>query len=447
MALNTHEKRLMTYPDSESRSAQLFDRAGRVLPDSGSRSSIHMSPYTLYLAEAHGKHVVDVDGNTFIDFNNNFSSLIHGHCHPTINSAVSRQLSLGTAYSFLNEAEIQLAELLCERTPGFEKIRFMNSGTEAVMQAVKAARAFTGRTKIAKCENAYHGTFDTVEVSLGVEPTNLEDGDPVSQPGSPGTPQGVTDDVVVVPLNQPDIAARILRAHAADLAAVLIDPFGVDMGRILPSSDFLEMLTGFCRENDVLFVLDEVVSYRAGYSGSQGERGIPADLTALGKIMGGGFPVGAVAGRADVMAVFAGGSDSGGAPLHHAGTFNANPVTMVAGLAAMQMLTAAEFDRINALGDAFRKGISEVFELTNTAGTGAGHYSIFTVAADDPDLAVEHSRGAAHNSAGLHRYMLNHGFFMSPRMIGIISTAMDTSDVDPFCETLLNGIRELKGGH
>jgi len=435
----------VSYPDSDSRSARLYERARAVLPDGGSRSSIRMLPYPLYLASARGKHVVDVDGNEYVDLNNNFTSLIHGHSHPAIVEAVSEQISRGTAYSFLNETEVELAELLCSRVPGFDQIRFMNSGTEAVMNAVKVARAYTGRPAIAKCENAYHGTFDTVEVSLGVPPTVLAEGDPVSQPGSPGTPQGVMDDVVVIPFNEPAAAERILSAHAERLAAVLIDPFGTGMGRVLPSDEFLAMLARFCRAHDVLLVLDEVVSFRAGFSGSQGARDIPADLSAIGKIMGGGFPVGAVAGRAEVMSVFADGADGTPALLHHAGTFNANPITMVAGLKAMELMTESEFARINALGDAFRAGISEVLRLTNTPGEGAGHYSIFSVGVDDPDLVTPRDRNKAHASSGLHRYLLNHGYFMSPGMMGVISTVMDTADVDPFCQTLLDGIRLLKG--
>ncbi|MGD8829822.1 MAG: aspartate aminotransferase family protein [Pseudomonadales bacterium] len=434
----------MGYPDSGSKSARLYERARAVLPDGGSRSSIRMLPYPLYLASAHGKHVVDVDGNEYVDLNNNFTSLIHGHSHPAIVDAVSTQLARGSAYAFLNEAEIELAELLCGRVPGFDQIRFMNSGTEAVMNAVKAARAYTGRAGIAKCENAYHGTFDTVEVSLGVEPTELAKGDPVSLPGSPGTPEGVLEDVVVIPFNEPSVAERILTANAERLAAVLIDPFGTGMGRVLPSDEFLGMLTRFCRAHDVLLVLDEVVSFRAGFSGSQGVRDIPADLTALGKIMGGGFPVGAVAGRAEVMSMFADQPDAP-ARLHHAGTFNANPVTMVAGRKAMELMTESEFGRINALGDAFRTGIDEVLRLTNTPGEGAGHYSIFSVAVDDPELVTPRERNKAQASSGLHRYMLNHGYFLSPGMTGVISTVMDTSDVDPFCQTLLDGIRSLKG--
>ncbi len=435
----------MSYPDSESKSARLYERARAVLPDGGSRSSIRMLPYPLYLASAQGKHVVDVDGNEYVDFNNNYTSLIHGHSHPAIVEAVSRQLAHGSAYAFLNEAEVALAELLCGRVSGFDQIRFMNSGTEAVMNAVKAARAYTGRSAIAKCENAYHGTFDTVEVSLGVEPTVLAEGDPPSRPGSPGTPQGVMDDVVVIPFNEPVAAERILTANATRLAAVLIDPFGTGMGRVLPSDGFLEMLARFCKAHGVLLLLDEVVSFRAGYAGSQGARAIPADLTALGKIMGGGFPVGAVAGRADVMAVFADGADGTPARLHHAGTFNANPITMVAGLKAMELMTESEFDRINALGDAFRAGITEVLSLTNTSGEGAGHYSVFSVAVDDPELARPRDRNKAMESNGLHRYMLNHGYFLSSGMMGVISTVMDTADVDPFCQTLLDGIRSLKG--
>lgn len=435
----------MGYPERDSRSASLYQRARAVLPDGGSRSSIRMLPYPLYLAAARGKHVVDVDGNEYIDLNNNFTSLIHGHAHPAIVEAVHAQLSCGSAYSFQSEAEIELAELLCTRVAGFDQIRFMNSGTEAVMNAVKAARAYTGRPAIAKCENAYHGTFDTVEVSLGVAPTVLTENDPVALPGSPGTPQGVLDDVVVIPFNETAVAERILNEHAERLAAVLIDPFGTGMGRVLPSDDFLAMLSRFCSAFDVLLVLDEVVSFRAGFSGSQGARSIPADLTALGKIMGGGFPVGAVAGRAEVMSVFADGADGTPALLHHAGTFNANPVTMVAGLKAMELMTESEFARINALGDAFRSGISEVLRLTNTPGEGAGHYSIFSVAVDDADLVTPRDRNKAHTSSGLHRYLLNHGYFMSPGMMGVISTVMDDSDVDPFCQTLLDGIRSLKG--
>ena len=259
----------MTYPDPSSKSAQLFERARKVLPDGGSRSSISMAPYTPYIAKAQGKLLTDVDGNEYIDFNNNFTSLIHGHAHPAIVEAVTAQISQGSAVAFFTEAELKLAELLCARCEAFDKIRFMNSGTEAVMNAIKAARAFTGKFKIAKCENFYHGSFDASEVSLGVEPTDLTAGDPVSQAYSYGTPPGVMNDVVVIPFADVEIADRILNDHADELACVLFDPFGPGLGRYPPEDPFLQMLARFRQQTGVLLVFDEVVAFRAGYSGAQ----------------------------------------------------------------------------------------------------------------------------------------------------------------------------------
>ena len=430
------------YPDAQSRSAALFERAQQVLTDGGSRSTIRIDPYSLYVKHARGKIVTDVDGNELIDFNNNYTSLIHGHSHPAIVAAVTKQMERGVAYSFGGEAELVLAELLCGRSDNFEKIRFMNTGTEAVMNGIKAARAYTGKPKIAKCENAYHGSYDFAEVSLGVEPTDLSTGDPVSQLYSRGTPQGVLDDVVVIPFNEVEIARRILEENADDLAAVLIDPFGSLMGRTPPSDAFLNMLQSFCDTHDTLFLADEVVAFRAGSAGTQGERGIKPDLTALGKIIGGGFPVGAVAGKAEVMAVFEAGG--GKARLPHGGTFNANPATMAAGHAAMQLMTDDEFARLNELGDSFRAGIREVFELTGTDGAVQGQYSMFAMTTSDDRLDDASPRGYVYRSSGLHLYMVRHGYWLTPGLAGVLSTAMDVSDVDPFCQTLADGIRALR---
>ena len=206
----------MKYPNPDSKSAATFSRAQTVLTEGGSRSTIRIAPYSIYVREAQGKYVTDVDGNTLFDLNNNYTSMIHGHAHPDIVDAAMRQASRGTGFSFGSEAELALAELLCDRSPNFDKIRFMNSGTEAVMKAIKAARAYTGRPKIAKCENSYHGSYDFAEVSLGVEPTDLAAGDPVAQGYSKGTPQGVLDDVVVIPFNETSTARRILDEVCSD---------------------------------------------------------------------------------------------------------------------------------------------------------------------------------------------------------------------------------------
>ena len=432
----------MKYPNSDSKSAAMFERAQKVLTEGGSRSTIRIAPYSIYVREAQGKYITDVDGNQLLDLNNNYTSMIHGHAHPEIVDAAMRQINRGTGYSFGSEAELALAELLCARSPNFDKIRFMNSGTEAVMKAIKAARAYTGRPKIAKCENSYHGSYDFAEVSLGVDPTDLSAGDPPAQGYSHGTPQGVLDNVVVIPFNETEVARRILEESAAELAAVLIDPIGQGLARIAASDEFLTMIGEFCEQNEVVQIADEVVAFRAGWSGLQGERNLKPQLTTLGKIIGGGFPVGALAGNADVMSVFE--ADETKAKLPHGGTYNANPVTMAAGHKAMEMMTKDEYARLNHLGDEFRKGVREVFDVSGTDGEVQGQYSIFSMTLSDPALGDVTERGHIYRSAGLHRYMVQNGYWMTPGMIGALSTVMDTADVAPFCETLLSGIRELR---
>ncbi len=432
----------MKYPNPDSKSAAMFEKAQRVLTEGGSRSTIRISPYSIYAREAKGKYITDIDGNRLFDFNNNYTSMIHGHAHPEIVEAAIAQINRGTGFSFGSEAELALAELLCDRSPNFDKIRFMNSGTEAVMKAIKAARAYTGRPKIAKCENSYHGSYDFAEVSLGVEATDLSKGDPVSQAYAGGTPQGVLDDVVVIPFNEPEIARRILDESATDLAAVLYDPIGQGLARIAPTDEFLAMIADFCEQSGAIQIADEVVAFRAGWSGLQGERNLKPHLTTLGKIIGGGFPIGAVTGSGDVMSVFEAGETK--AKLPHGGTYNANPVSMAAGRKAMEMLTKDEYARINQLGEEFRKGVREVFDISDTDGEVQGQYSIFAMTLSDPALGDNTARGHVYRSAGLHRYMVQNGYWMSPGMIGVVSTVMDTADVAPFCETLLRGIRELR---
>ena len=432
----------MLYPNPDSKSAAIFAEAQRVLTEGGSRSTIRIAPYSLYVQSAQGKYVTDVDGNRLFDFNNNYTSMIHGHAHPHVVAAAIRQIESGTGFSFGSQAELALAELLCDRSDNFDRIRFMNSGTEAVMKAIKAARAYTDRPKIAKCENAYHGSYDFAEVSLGVPVTNLADGDPVAKGYSRGTPQGVLDSVVVIPPDDTAAAKRILEEHADELAGVLVDPIGLGQGRFPLPDDFLPMVQAFCRDHGALFIADEVVAYRAGPAGAQVDKGLKPDVTALGKIIGGGFPVGAVAGRAEVMAVFEAGD--GRALLPHGGTYNANPVSMAAGFAAMELMTDAAFQRLNKLGEAFRQGCRDVLAATDADGDVQGQYSLFGLSLREPVLADTAARGVTYRSRGLHQYMVQHGYWLSPGMAGVCSTVMDESDVAPFCETLESGIRELR---
>ena len=436
----------MTFPDPQSKSARLFARASRVIPGSTSRLTIKTSPYHLFLSSAQGAKVVDVDGNELLDFNNNYTSLIHGHAHPVINQAVQKQLSLGTAYSFSNEAEIELAELLCERIPSMDRIRFVNSGSEAVMNAIKAARASTGRFKIAKCEGGYHGSYDYAEVSLSSTPENWGTGRPQSVEYSKGTPESVLEETIVIPYNDADQAERILEAHASELAAVLFDPLPLRIGLIPIQPEFVKMLERFAKNHQALLILDEVITLRNGYSGTQGVLGLTPDLTTVAKIIGGGFPVGALGGRADIMQVFE--ADREKPALPHGGTFNANPVTMVAGKTCMELFNPEEIDRLNAKGEFLRAEIENVFKSVNVPGQVTGEGSLFRIHLHNRALRNYRDSYSTKtentNLSLLHQHLINEGVYLSSGGLGCLSTAMNDADLTYFLEALLKSLRQME---
>jgi glutamate-1-semialdehyde 2,1-aminomutase len=369
--------RATMYPDFKSRSKALYERALTSLPGGNSRTTVFMTPYPIYATRGEGCRVWDVDGNELIDCINNFTSLIHGHAHSALIEAAIRQLALGSAFGLPTESEVDLAELLASRLPSVDQVRFANSGTEAVMTALKAARAFTGRPKIAKCEGAYHGSYDYAEVSLDPTPAAWGRNAPASVAYAKGTPENVLADVVTIPFNDIEGAVSLIREHGKELACVLVDPMPNRAGLAPAEKGYLEALRQVTREVGALLVFDEIITFRLGYCGAQGLWGIDPDLTTLGKIIGGGFPVGAIGGRAEVMAVF---DPRHGKPaLPHAGTFSANPVTMRAGLAAMQLLNNAAFARLDAMGEKVRAGINDAFRRSDLPGGAVGLGSLLKI--------------------------------------------------------------------
>ncbi len=423
----------MTYPDLNSGSARMFERAKHALPGGNSRHGVFLSPYPLYAVRGEGCRVTDVDGTSRIDCVNNWSSLIHGHSNRAIVAAVQVQAARLMAVGMPTESEIELAELLVERLPGVERVRFSNSGSEGVLFAVRAARAFTGRAKIAKVEGAYHGNIDAVEVS--VAPSGAQWGAPhapASAPATEGIPPGVLDDTVVLPFNDVQSSEARLREHAASLAAVVLDPVVSRMGLVAATPEYLRMVRAVTRELGILLIFDEVFSFRLGYQGIQGEVGVTPDLTALGKIIGGGLPVGATGGRADVMAVF----DQTRPPLRveHGGTYNANPMTMAAGLACMQQMTPAMYAHLADLGDRLRRGLSDAFDATGIPGQVRGQGSLAAIGFGE-QLARNYRElrmGDVERRAitRVHRYLLNHGVQIVPYGMFILSTPMSHDDID-----------------
>ena len=431
----------------QSKSAELFDRAQHVLPGGVSRNTVLRKPHPAYAAFGEGCRLTDLDGTTRIDFSNNMASLIHGHAYPPIVQAVTEQLERGTAYMMATEAEVAYAEHLCSRNPGFEKIRFVNSGTEAVMVAIKAARAFTGRTRIAKIEGAYHGGYDYAEVSQTPKPENWGSLDrPNNVPLVHGTPDSSLDSVVILPFNDVERAIAILDENAADLAGVVMDlmPHRVGLNPIEP--EFLQAIRDWTRKNGSLLVLDEVITFRSTYGGLQMHCGVEADLTAMGKMIGGGFPVGAVAGRADVMDVMDPNGETYLFP--HSGTFSANPISMVAGMAAMKDFDEPAVERLNALTERARRGITEAAKSTGAHACVTGAGSILRVHMKDqpPRNFREAFLSPEENQRllALLDHLFDSGFIMINTCTAMMSTPMTEVEIDALVTACGEGFEKIK---
>ena len=327
------------------------------MPGGNSRTTTFFDPYPFYIQRGQGAHVWDADGTDRIDFNGNYTSLILGHAHPDVVKAAQQAAEHGLSFPGPTEHEIRLAELLKRRVPSVESIRFTNSGTEATMNAVRLARAFTGRPKIAKFEGAYHGTHDWVMVSVGGDPkAGGSRKRPKSVAWSAGLPPAVLKHVVVLPWNDPEACEQILEAEAAHLACLIVDPLLCNAGLIRPADGFLQRLRAITERHGIVLIFDEVISFRVAWGGAQERLGVRPDLTTFGKIIGGGLPVGAFGGRADVMNFYD--PRKGGARISHGGTFNANPVTMAAGVATLNAVTPEAYTRLDALGERLRGGVS-----------------------------------------------------------------------------------------
>lgn len=430
-----------------TKSAELYERAKKVMPGGCSRNTILRKPHPVYAQKGEGCIVTDIEGVQRIDFANNVASLIHGHAYQPIVEGVQKQLANGTAFSIGTEIEVDYADQLVARNPSFEKLRFVNSGTEAVMSCLKAARAYSGRAKIAKVEGSYHGLYDYAEVSQTSKPANWGDANaPTSVPVSQGTPQSALDDVIVIPFNEPERAIAILDQHKDKVAGVLLDLLPHRIGVIPATEAFVKALRSWATSNGALLIFDEVITFRTEFSGAQYAYDVSPDLTALGKMIGGGFPVGALAGRAAVLDVM--NPLNGPAPFPHYGTFSANPITLTAGSIAMEHFDNAAVVKLNTLADCTRAGIADAIKIADVPACVTGRGSMFRIHLKE--VAPTTYRNAfvgPHEQkcvSALLDHFFNNGLIMIETCSGLLSTPMTQSEIDHLCQVTLDGLRTIR---
>ncbi len=313
------------------RSKLLFARAQKRIPggvNSPVRAFRSVGGDPRFIKSGKGSHILDVDGVSYIDYLGSWGPLILGHCHPQVRSALRKQISLGTSFGASTENEVVLAEMIADAVPSIEKVRLVNSGTEATMSALRLARAFTGRNKIIKFDGCYHGHVDSMLVKAGSGVATL------GLPDTPGVRPEDSATTISVPFNNPQILQHVLELNRSEVAAIIIEPVAGNMGTVLPASGFLQRLRKLTREHGVLLIFDEVITgFRLSYGGAQEILKVKPDLTCLGKIIGGGLPVGAYGGHREIMKWVA---PEG--PVYQAGTLSGNPLAVAAGIATLKAL-------------------------------------------------------------------------------------------------------------
>ena len=402
------------------RSRALYERATAALPGGSTRTTVYSAPYPPYAASGAGLVMTDVDGNTYRDFLGNYTSLILGHAHPAVVAAVESQVRRGSAFAAPTETEVELAEELRRRVPSIEQLRFTSSGTEATMFAIRAARAFTGRPLIAKFDHSYHGTHDLVMT------------------GTPGVPDAMGRLIVELQWGEPDAIEATLRGREADLAAIILEPVQ-GAGGVRPSEPgFLSFLRSLADRLGALLIFDEIISFRIAPGGAQEIYGIRPDLTTLGKIIAGGYPLAAFGGRADVMAIFD--ARQAGA-VSHGGTFNGNPVAAAAGLATLGELTPAVYERLAGLGDRLTDRLSARIAEDRLDARVVNVGSLFQVFRRDAGTAF--ATGAGRPSELYLRLLLD-GFLLAPRGMGAIPTVATEGDVDDLADAIAKALAAIE---
>lgn len=431
------------YAAVRPKSHGLHLEACKYLPGGDTRTATFFLPYPNFIEKGEGAYMYDVDGHKLLDFQNNYTSLIHGHGHQPTVEAVQKQIARGSAYTAPFELQVQLASLLTDRYPSIDLIRFCNSGTEANMNALRIARAYTGKAKLVKTEGGYHGTTDVFEAS--VDP-NIKKAGTLDQikviPESRGVSANALQDVLVVPFNDIERTRKVIEEHHEEIACVIIEPIMGSAGQITPDLEYLQFLRKITEVYNIVLIFDEVVTGRLSTGGAQKYYGVTPDLTTLGKIIGGGTPIGAFGGKREIMQLY----DPREKKMYHSGTFNGNAVSMAAGLATMTAYDQAAVDHVESLGSKFKAGVEGIYHRLGldmqVLGAGSIYNLLFT------NKAVKNYRdvAAAHEELNkvLYLDLLTRGVFNAERGMFCMSTPMTEADIDFALVTLEAALKDLR---
>jgi glutamate-1-semialdehyde 2,1-aminomutase len=411
------------------RSITAFARAREVIPG-GVNSSVRafkaVGGTPVFMQRGSGATIVDVDGHEFVDYVLSWGPLVLGHAHPAVVRAISNAAARGSSFGAPTEAETELAELICAMVPSIERVRFTSSGTEATMNAVRLARGYTRRDKIVKFAGCYHGAADAFLIAAGSSALSL------GVPNSPGVTQSAARDTIALPYNDAAAVRAAFESHPDEIAAVIVEPYVGNMGLVMPQPGYLQALREICTQYKAVLIFDEVMTgFRVARGGVQERESVLPDLTTLGKVIGGGLPVGAFGGRAEIMDYL-----TPDGPVFHAGTLSGNPLAMAAGIATLRTIhgDATMYDRLEVLAKLLTNGLHEIMQKH-----GVSHYSSYagsmfgTFFCEGPVVDLE---SAMKSDTGLYaKYfhaMLERGVYFAPSQFeaGFVSTAHSTRDVE-----------------
>lgn len=442
----TLESSLKRFTETFSVSADLTHQGRELIPGGYSRNSFNFGPHAVFADRGEGAYIETVDGRRLLDLNNNFTVNVLGHNHPAITSALIDAIPSGISFGNPSPAEADLARILIDRVPSVEKIQFSCSATESCMSAIRVARAYTGRTKVAKFEGGYHGFSDVLHISSHPNPARSGPVDaPQPLPDSGGIPADHVDNTVILTQNDLDGCERTLRAHSDEIACVIMELQSGAGGLVVLDQDFVHGIRAITRELGIVLIFDETISLRASYHGLQGVYGITPDLTVMGKIIGGGMPLGAVGGSAEVMQVLEDGR------VTISGTHHGHRLALIAGTACMRQLDEAAFERLNGLSSRILTELNEWATARDSPfavyGKGFSHMAYGYM--NEPGQTIRTHRDYWRNLDGektqiISLELANRGFFPVHRGEFSLSLQMTDDDITSYIEALKSIVQELE---